>query len=78
MATIAEHEVVLALLREEHERGTERGRLAAAVGERMRTLAEETLETLDDEALWTKDVPCLPSEAQVRAHRRDHALDEED
>jgi len=56
MATIPEHEVVLAILREEHQRGTVRDRLAFAVGTRMQTLAMQTLDTLDDEALWTE--PC--------------------
>ena len=54
MANVAEHEAVLALLRDEHKRGTERDRLAVAVGERMRILAEQTLEVLDDKALWTE------------------------
>jgi len=55
MASIAEHEVVLALLRDEHARGVGRDRLAFAVGTRMHTLAMQTLDTLDDKALFTEE-----------------------
>lgn len=52
--TAAEYKVVLARLRDEHERGTEDEQLAERVGEWMRNLAEQTLEVLDEEALWTE------------------------